>query len=108
MKNALKLIVARSPQAGEEALSCLKAILANSPMIQVRYENVVALAFRDPQAAFTPDERATIASHLLSTDNDAIQPRSIRLSDDDWARAQEIGGGSATAGIRAALRAYPA
>jgi hypothetical protein len=64
-------------------------------------------ALSDPQAEFTADERALIASYLAGDDS-PTKPRSIRLSDDDWSLARQIGEGDATVGIRKALNEYNA
>jgi hypothetical protein len=107
MKTALQIIISKSPAAASDAADCLKAIRVKSPAVQSRYENVVRVAFGDPQAEFTTDERAIIAGYLTGDDEDTgTKPHSIRLSDEDWLRAIEIGNGSATAGIRMALHAY--
>lgn len=105
MKDALQIIISRSAAAADEAMDCLKAIRAKSPMVVRRYENAVGLALSDPQASFTADERALIASYLAG-DEGALKPRSVRLSDEDWAQARKIGGGDATVGIRKALKEY--
>lgn len=105
MRDALRLIIAKSPAAINEAMDCLRAIQVKSPIVQRRYENTARLAFSDPQAAFTPEERELIASHLAGEDEGGTKQRNIRLSDEDWRLAQQIGDGNAAAGIRAALRA---
>lgn len=106
MKQALQIIIAKSPSASDEAMDCLKAIQVRSPIVQRRYENAVRLAFADPQAEFTPEERELIAGYLANDDEGGTKQRNIRLSDEDWQLAQQIGDGNAAAGIRTALRAY--
>jgi hypothetical protein len=106
MKDALKIIISRSPAAMSDALDCLKAIRAKSPMVGRRYEHTAQLALTDPQAEWTPADRALIASYIGGDDDGATKMRSIRLSDDDWTLAQQIGDGNAAAGIRMALREY--
>ena len=64
MQDALKIIISKSPDATNEAVKCLQAISARSPIVQVRYNRVVELAMSDRRATFTPDERATIAEAL--------------------------------------------
>jgi hypothetical protein len=103
MKDALQIIISKSPNAADDALDCIKAIRAKSPVVARRYEHTVQLAFNDPQAEFTPAERALIASYLSADDDTGTKPR---ISDEDWQRAIEIGEGSATAGIRKALNEY--
>jgi len=64
MENALKLIISRSPAATREAMACLRAIRAGSPIVPIRYERAVNLALSDPEASFSGEERAELASHL--------------------------------------------
>lgn len=64
MDDALKLIIGKSPAAMTDALTTLRAIGAKSPMAQQRYQATVELALNDPDAEFTADERALIASYL--------------------------------------------
>lgn len=61
MEQALKIIVSKSPSTARDAMQCLQAIRAKSPMVQVRYNRVVEAAMSDQDADFTPDERAIIA-----------------------------------------------
>jgi hypothetical protein len=62
--NALRLIAAKSPNAMHEAIKTIQAIDLNSPMAQRRYNHTVQIAFNDPQAEFSADERAMIADGL--------------------------------------------
>ena len=62
--NALRLIAAKSPNAMREAINTIRAINLNSPVAQRRYNRVVEIAFNDPQAEFSADERAMIADGL--------------------------------------------
>lgn len=64
MDDALKIIISKSPAAMTEALMTLRAIGAKSPIVQQRYQATVELALGDPDADFTADERALIASYL--------------------------------------------
>ncbi len=66
MIEALRLLAGRSPAATNEAVDTMEALRRRSPMTQQRYNRTVALAFRDPEATFTPEERADIAA-LLDT-----------------------------------------
>jgi hypothetical protein len=108
MKDALQLIIGRSSAAMSDALDCLKAVRVKSPMVARRYEHVAGLALNDTSANWTPAERALIASYLATDDEGGTKPRNIRLSDEDWQRAAQIGDGNATAGIRRALNEYSA
>ena len=62
--NALRLIAAKSPNAMREAIKTIQAIDLNSPVAQRRYNHTVQIAFNDPQAEFSADERAMIADGL--------------------------------------------
>lgn len=108
MKDALQLIAAKSPAASQDAMDTLRAIRVKSPMVQTRYERTVEAAFRDPDAEFSEDERALIASYLSlpGGSEPPTRMRTVRLSGADWQLAQDIGDGSAAAGIRTALHAY--
>jgi hypothetical protein len=64
MKDALQTIIAKSPDAMSQAVDTLRAIGANSPVAQQRYQHTVSAAFADSQADFTAEERALIASYL--------------------------------------------
>lgn len=64
MIKALRLIAAQSPVAGQEAMQCIRAVQVKSPMVQLRYNRVVELAFSDPNAEFSPAERQLIAAHI--------------------------------------------
>lgn len=108
MKQALQIIVTKSPAATSEAMDCLKAIRAKSPIVQRRYENTVQLAFADPQANFTLEERELIAGCLANDDEGGTKQRSLRLSNEDWSLAAQIGDGNAAAGIRLALHEHNA
>ena len=65
MIDALRIIVAKSPYAASQAVQCIAAIKAKSPVLQQRYNRVVEMAFSDPQAeAFTPEDRQLIAEYV--------------------------------------------
>ncbi len=68
MIDALRIIAAKSPYAGGQALQCIRAIQAKSPIIQQRYNRVVELAFGDNMADFTPEERQLIADYVEADD----------------------------------------
>lgn len=91
MKNALKIIIAKSPAAMQEAIKCIQAISANSPIIQQRYNRVVDLALNDPEAKFSPDERAEIASHLeTTTDETRSYTLRVRLTEIEQAELEQL------------------
>lgn len=64
MIEALRIIAARSPHAGAQAMQCIKAIQVNSPVVKERYNRVVEMAFGDPRAEFTQDERLMITGFI--------------------------------------------
>ena len=64
MIDALRIIAAKSPYAGAQAMQCIKAVQVKSPIVKERYNRVVGLAFSDPQADFTPGERQLIADYI--------------------------------------------
>ena len=66
MIDALRIIAAKSSYAGAQAMQCIKAIQVESPIVKERYNRVVELAFSDPQAEFTPEERQLIAGFINS------------------------------------------
>ena len=74
LENALRVIIAASPAAAGEALACIRAIRANSPVVGVRFNRVVESALTDPEASFTPEQRAEIAELL---DIPAIENRDV-------------------------------
>lgn len=64
MIDALRIIAAKSPDAAPQAMQCIRAIEAKSPVVQHRYNNVVELAFGDNMAEFKPSERLLISSYV--------------------------------------------
>ena len=79
MKDALRIIVAKSPGAGSQAMQCMRAIDVNSPITQARYDRVVEIAFSDPQADFEPAERALIASYVGGSNGEELRTMDIRV-----------------------------
>jgi hypothetical protein len=81
---ALKLIIAKSPNAGEEAIRTLAAVRTNSPQMSVRYANLLIRAFADPKATFTPEERLVLASAASSgADDNRSYTLRVRLTDEE-------------------------
>ena len=70
MEEALRLIIAKSPAAMHEAIDCLRAIRAKSPVVNLRYERALELALGDPEAEFTAPERAILAQAIEPDDDD--------------------------------------
>lgn len=79
MIDALKLIVARSPQAASMAMQCISAIKAKSPVVQHRYNRTVEYALSDPMADFASDERELIASYVAGEDGDEARTLDVRV-----------------------------
>ena len=74
MIDALRIIAAKSPAAGEQAMQCIRAIQAKSPIVQRRYNRVAELAFGDNMADFEPAERRLIASYIEA---DEVENKSL-------------------------------
>jgi len=89
--DALKTIIARSPRAAETAVRTIAAARNNSPVLQTRYANVLIMAMADPEATFTPEERAILASAVEapeSSSRDFILR--VRLTDQERAELQQL------------------
>jgi hypothetical protein len=80
MIEALRIIAARSPYAGSQAMQCIKAIQVESPIVNERYNRVVELAFSDPQAEFTPEERQLIAGFINEGDGKRSETVRFRVT----------------------------
>lgn len=81
MEQALRLIIAKSPNATSQALQCLAAIRAKSPVLQLRYNQCIQLALNDPAATWTADDRSLLAQYLDSgADDNRSYMLSVRLS----------------------------
>ena len=61
MEDALRLIIAKSPAAAGQAMKTLHALSVKSPLLQHRYNATLDIALNDPQADFSPEERALLA-----------------------------------------------
>jgi hypothetical protein len=97
MLAALQLIIARSPNAAEEALRTLAAARNNSPVLQIRYNVLLIRAFADPNAAFSNDERALLASAIEAPETDSRDfMLRVRLTDAERANLESA---SAAAGL---------
>lgn len=80
MTNALRLITARSADAGAEAMHTLRAISAHSPILQIRYNRTVEMALADRAANWTADERALLGRFVDASDSQSDnQTVSMRL-----------------------------
>jgi hypothetical protein len=91
MIEALRIIIAASPAAGSEALACIRAIQAKSPVVQQRYNRVVEAAFSDPNAEFSPEERQLIAAYVDGGESDnRTRNINIRVSPSEYEDLQAI------------------
>ena len=80
MEAALKLIITKSQNAAPFAMQVLRAIDANSPMVQTRYNQAVQIALNDPGAYWTEGDRAVLAEHLGAQGSDRSTMLAVRLS----------------------------
>lgn len=78
MEEALKIIVSKSPAAGSQAMQCLRALAVKSPIVQERFNRVVEIALGDPQAEFTPADRALIAEFVGGASDD-VRSLDVRI-----------------------------
>jgi hypothetical protein len=83
MEEALKLIIGRSSLAMREAIDCLRAISARSPIVAQRYANALSLALNDPEAQFTPEERQILADAYQTPGGRGGHMLRIRLSEQE-------------------------
>jgi len=92
--DALKLIIARSPSAGENAVRALASARAGSPMAQTRYQQVLIQALADPQAEWTSEERMTLADAVSGAAETSTRTHMlhVRLSDAERARLERRAG----------------
>lgn len=91
MIDALRIIVAKSPNAASQAMTTIAALGNNSPMAQQRYNMVVQIALNDPSANFTDAERAVLAENLDITGNSqrTFMLR-VRLTETERAELQKL------------------
>ena len=91
MKDALLLIVERSSVAAGQAMACLRAIDADSPVVQQRYNATVEAAFEDFGAQFSASERKLIAGYVDSAANGGrCTDIRVRLTVEEKATLQEM------------------
>jgi hypothetical protein len=88
---ALKIIIAKSPNAAEEAIRTIAAARNNSPVLQIRYSNVLIRAMADPEAKFTADERQALASVIESPGSSSTRNLSlhVRVTPDEQAELEQ-------------------
>lgn len=76
--DALKLIITRSPNASHEAMTTIRAVQIGSPVTNRRYAYCLEIAFNDPEAQFSQQERTDLIS-CLSTDKPESKSEMIAL-----------------------------
>lgn len=88
MDDAIRLMAAKSLQAGREAIRLLRTP-ASSPLRQSRYNRIAEWALGDGEADFTPGEKHLIASFLQADDEPerAFMLR-VRLTEDEREQLQ--------------------
>jgi hypothetical protein len=87
--DALKLIIAKSPRAAEEAVRTIAAVRNNSPVVQIRYATVLTRALADPEAYFSLEERELLASMIEAPDSSGRDfTFRLRLTDSERAALQ--------------------
>lgn len=80
MSDALRTIIAASPNAASEAIACLRAIAVHSPVVQQRYNRCAEIALADPQGQVTAEQRAQIAEHVAIEEEETRTVISLRLT----------------------------
>jgi hypothetical protein len=88
VEEALKLIIARSPNAAAPALQCMQALRINSPVLAQRYNQVCQMAFSDPAAEFSAAERAIISDALSVSPLIGGRPTTLTVRLGDAERTQ--------------------
>ena len=105
--DALKIIIAHSPRASEQAIRTIAAVRNNSPVIQIRYANVLIMALADPEADFTQAEREILASAIepseTTTRNIALHVRLTPGEQAELEQAAETAGQSLSEYVRRRL-----
>lgn len=81
----LRLIIARSGDASKEAVTAIRALKANSHIIQIRLNRVAELALNDHLCDWSSDEREMIAGLLQAEDSRRTKMLPIRLSEQEHA-----------------------
>ncbi len=81
MIDALRIIIAGSPEAARLAAQTMRAIMAGGPKtaVQQRYNWVAELALSDPQAEFTREQRTLIAGLMEFPGSDSDDRRGTNL-----------------------------
>jgi hypothetical protein len=80
MEEALRLIIAKcNPHTAEEAIRTMAALRNNSPVLQIRYLNVLQRALSDDTANWTPEERLILAEAVEVPEGSATKDFTLRL-----------------------------
>jgi len=106
MSDALRTIIAASPDAASDAMDCLRAIAVHSPVVQQRYNRCAEIALADPQGHITAEQRAQIAEHVAIEEKETRAVISLRLTPSERAeiaRAADAAGQSVSEYIRSRL-----
>ena len=80
MEEALRIIIAKSPDAASQAIKTIHAIGVKSPLLQHRYNATVDAALQDSKADFTPDERVLLAQFVTSGEKIRETRLQVRLT----------------------------
>ena len=89
MEEALRIIIAKcNPHTAEEAIRTMAALRNNSPVLQIRYLNVLQRALADESANWTPDERLILAEAVEVPETGATRDFTFRLRLTDAERSQ--------------------
>jgi hypothetical protein len=83
MINALRLMIAKSPQASPAAINTMAAIRVQSPLVGLFYMRAVQGALHDPLSNFTEEERTLLASYLTEEEPPTSKQSvlQVRISD---------------------------
>lgn len=90
MLEALKLIISHTsnPHVADQAMTCIRALNAKSPIVQMRYQQVVQMALAN-DTDWTPSERAIIAEPLEATEESGRSfMLRVRLTENERAELQ--------------------
>ncbi len=92
METALKLVISRtnSSDVAQDAIACLQAIRAKSPIVQIRYQRVLQMALANNDD-WTPAERAILAEPLEASESSGRDfMLRVRLTDTERAELQRL------------------
>lgn len=81
MEKAIKIIIAKSPNASNSAMNALQRI--GTVTGQKMFNQAATMAFNDSSADFTPEERTAIAEYVSGTNEGPRKVMTIKLSDSE-------------------------